>query len=129
MEVDLDHFTKVLNTSAERIKEASEVVSKNPAKAMEFIPSLMAHFQELQTIGSFEDIKASVQSAPEASNVHSAIQKFLQNTKEAQEKVGPVGAALFGTPQFQELTSNLEQVKKSLERGKRVEGSSEGQEI
>jgi len=122
MEVNLDQLAQVLNTSAAKIKEASEVVAKDPTQAMAFIPSMMEQFQQLQSMGSLDDIKSSIESAPETSSVHSAIQMFLQNTKEAQEKVGPMGAALFGTPQFQELTANLEQVKASLEKGKRVEG-------
>lgn len=126
MEVDLDQLTQVLNTSAQKIKEASDVVAKDPTKAMEFIPSLMSQFQQLQSIGSMDDITASIANAPQTDSVHAAIQSFLQNTKEAQEKVGPMGAALFGNPQFKELTANLEQVKASLEKGKRVEGTEEG---
>lgn len=129
MGVDLDRLTQVLNTSAQKIKEASEVVAQahDPTQVMQFIPAMMEQFKQLKSIGSLDDIKGSIESAPQTDSIYAAIQTFLQNTKEAQEKVGPMGAALFGTPQFQEFTANLEQVKASLEKkGKRVEGPEEG---
>jgi hypothetical protein len=58
-----------------------------------------------------------------------AIGSFLKNTKDAQEKAGMMGAAFFSNPQFQALRENLEQVKASLERGKRVEKPEKGQEL
>jgi len=123
--MDLDQLQKVLNSSADQIKRASEAAEQDPVQVMDFIPPLMSQFQELKSFGTFEEIKASVARAPQKSGIQDAIRAFLENTKEAQEKAGPM-AALFSNPQFKELQDNLEQVKSSLEKGKRVEPLEEG---
>jgi hypothetical protein len=129
MKVDLERLTQFLNESAEDIRRASDIVASDPAKAIDFIPSLMTQFQQFRSIGSLPDIKTSIENADRTENVHAAIKSFLDSTKEAQEKVGPIGAALFGTTQFRELRDNLEQVKRSLEKGKKVDQAEEGSGI
>lgn len=129
MRIDLEQYTDVLNTTANQIKEASEVVQKNPAKALTFIPTLMEQIRELQGFGNLNAISASISSETDTTSFYSAIKSFLANSKEAQEKAGAMGAGFFANPQFQALRDNLEQVKVSLEKGKRVEKSNESHEI
>lgn len=125
MDIDISKFTEVLNSTTETIKQASDVVQNNPAKAMTFIPMVLKQVQQLQGFGNLGDISASKWSDSEKDSVHLAIQGFLSNTKEAQEKAGAMGAAFFANPQFKNLMDNLEQVKNSLERGQRVERTEE----
>ncbi len=129
MDVDIKRLTEVLNVTADKIKEASEVVQSNPAKAMSFIPVVMDQIRQLQGFVNLGDISASIKSDSDKDSVNMAIGSFLKNTKDAQEKAGMMGAAFFSNPQFQALRENLEQVKASLERGKRVEKPEKGQEL
>lgn len=129
MSVDLDHLTRILNTATEKLKEASDIAHKDPRKAMQCIPAVLVHFSELQSMHHLNEISISNVDAAQKKSVISAIHQFLVNTKETQEKVGTMGAALFGTSQFQELKSNLELVKKSLEKGKKVDRIEEGHGI
>lgn len=126
MEVDIKKFTEVLTATAEQIKEASDVVQTNPAKAMTFIPGFLSQIMQLQGFGTLSDISASIRTDSDKTSVQTAIQTFLDNSKTAQEKAGVMGAAIFANPQFQALRENLEQVKNSLDRGKRVERTEEG---
>lgn len=129
MKVDIDRLTKFLNSTAKEIKDAADVVQDDPAKALQYIPNFTQKIEQLRSLGNLSDVSASIVNSQEKDSVHAAIQTFLQNVKEAQEKVGVVGAAIFGMPEFRDFTANLEQVKASLEKGKRVEAPEEEQGI
>lgn len=114
---DIDRFTSLLRSTAGDIKLAAEKAKTNPAAAMEFVPAIMKNMRDLQTFGKLDKLTPT-SVAP----VYEAINLFLNNTKEAQEKVGAMGAALFKQPVILEVTSNLQRIKKKLDedRGGKV---------
>lgn len=117
MDIDLDRLAKLLNTTASDIKSAADKVKSSPSEAMEFVPGIMQNMQNIQSFGKLEGVSVETDSP-----VYKAIGLFLKNTKDAQEKVGVMGAAIFNHPRVLEVTANLERVKKKLdaERGGRV---------
>lgn len=129
MKVDVEQFAQELNQATKTIKEAAEAAQKNPLEAMTFITNVLAQLKEIRNFGDSSHITASVTSETQKRAVYQAVESFLTQTKEAQEKAGSLGAGFFANPFFQNLKDNLEQVKTSLEKGKRVEKSSESQEI
>lgn len=127
MAIDLDRLTKVLNTTAQEIKEASEKAVSNPMEAISFVPKIMERFKSLSSFGDLGNIKATSGSDEQINAVRNALQNFLQNTKEAQEKVGAMAASLFANPAVKGVYEDLERVKASLdkERGGKVVETSE----
>lgn len=121
LNMDLEHFAAVLNNTTQTIKKVSEIDQKKLEDALEFIPKLTLHFSELESFGDLKNIVISPGNTDQQKAVISAIHFFLESTKEAQEKAGALGAALFGMPQFKEFKENLEVVKKYLEKGKKVD--------
>lgn len=119
--MDIEKLRRFLTSTAESITNAAEIAQTNPVEAMKFVPAIMENFKELQKFGDFSDFSVSGIDIQEKNAVAAAIGMFLTSTKEAQEKVGSMGATLFAAPYVKEVTENLEQVKASLERGKRVE--------
>ncbi len=120
MKLDLDRLTQILNNTASDIKSAAEKASVNPMEAMKFVPQIMDNLHKLQSYGQLEGINASDKS--KVNSVYEAINLFLKNTKDAQEKVGAMGAAIFNNPSVREVTANLNQIKEQLDaaRGGRV---------
>lgn len=118
MDIDLESLTKVLNDTAQQIKEVTNKMPGSPVELMPLVQPIMENFTKLQRFGDLKGIKAT---GDESTALDHAIQNFLTHTKEAEEKAGAFGAAIFANPQFKELTANLEQVKASLKRGERVE--------
>src|SRR5690606_1180644 len=95
MAIDLDRLTKVLNTTAQEIKEASEKAVSNPMEAISFVHKIMERFKCLSSFGDIGNIKATSGSDEQINEVRNELQNFLKNTKEAQEKVGAMAASLF----------------------------------
>jgi hypothetical protein len=124
MRLDLEQLTNMLNTSSSEMKKLSNNAQKSPQQTMSsfqnFLPKIMEGYQQLQK-ASFDDIRTSAKNPEQLNNIQNAIQSFLANSKEAQQKAGAMQTALFGNPAFKEFTHKLQDLSNFLKRGVKVE--------
>ncbi len=124
MRLDVDKLTEILNNSSQQIKNLSNEATADPknlqTSLQKFVPTMMAGYRELQAL-NFEELRSSIKDPKKLASVQSAIQNFLFQTKDAQEKVGAIQSALFANPAFIDFTKKLKDLSNFLKRGQKVE--------
>jgi len=106
---DIQKFTKLLISTAKKLRIATNQVEENPAKSFFKIPEILANFETMDKLNQKEGVFESG-SAEEQKEFKKALSSFFKQVNKEQSNEKGVGSAILRRNDVVEIADSLMQL-------------------